>query len=153
MWNSTARFLLKYRLPLLITVILITACMGYWASKVEMSYDFSRAIPTDNEKFKAYQLFKQKFGEDGNLVVIGIQKENFFEREFFNDYALLQKNIKKINGVEDIIAVTSAVNLVKNEEDEKLLALPIFPNRQLSQIELDSLQNIFLNIPFYRDLL
>ena len=153
MWNSTARFLLKYRLPLLITVILITACMGYWASKVEMSYDFSRAIPTDNEKFKAYQQFKQKFGEDGNLVVIGIQKENFFDQQFFNDYASLQKNIKKINGVEDIIAVTSAVNLVKNEEDEKLLALPIFPNRQLSQIELDSLQNIFFNLPFYRGLL
>lgn len=127
--------------------------MGYWASKVEMSYDFSRAIPTDNEKFKAYQQFKQKFGEDGNLVVIGIQNENFFDQGFFNEYASLQQNIKKINGVDDIIAVTTAVNLVKNEEGEKLTALPIFPNRQLTQIELDSLQNVFLNLPFYRGLL
>lgn len=153
MWNSTARFLLKYRLPLLTAILLITACMGYWASKVEMSYDFSRAIPTDNEKFKAYQQFKQKFGEDGNLVVIGIQNENFFDQGFFNEYASLQQNIKKINGVDDIIAVTTAVNLVKNEEGEKLTALPIFPNRQLTQIELDSLQNVFLNLPFYRGLL
>jgi predicted RND superfamily exporter protein len=153
MWNRTARFLLQYRISLLMLVALITVFMGYRASKVEMSYDFSRAIPTNNEKFKAYQLFKRKFGEDGNLVVIGIQKENIFELRFFNDYALLQKNIKKIYGVEDIISVTSAVNLVKNEVDEKLLAQPIFPDRLLSQIESDSLQEIFYNLPFYRGII
>jgi uncharacterized protein len=153
MWRRTGQFILKNRLSLLILLAAITALMGFWASKVELSYEFSKAIPTDNLKYKAYQEFRKKFGEDGNLLVIGIQKDNFFQQAFFNNYAQLQKDIKKVKGVEDIIGVTSAVNLVKNEESEKLTAQIIFPQRPLSQQELDSLKNVFLNLPFYRGLL
>lgn len=127
--------------------------MTYWAVQVQLSYDFAKAIPTDNPKYKAYQEFKQKFGEDGNLVVIGLENKNFFEEKFFNSYASLQQNLKKIDAVDDIIAVTSSVNLVKVQETEKLQASMIFPGKDLSQAEIDSGKNVFLSLPFYRGLL
>ena len=101
MWRRTGQFILNNRLPLLIVLSAITAVMGYWASKVELSYEFSKAIPTDNLKYKTYQEFRKKFGEDGNLLVIGLQKDNLFQETFFNDYAQLQKDIKKVKGVEE----------------------------------------------------
>ncbi len=153
MWRRLGQFILHYRFPLLFIIAALTSLMAWWASQVELSYDFAKAIPTNNPKYRAYQEFKQKFGEDGNLVVVGLQNENLFQEKLFNSYSALQRNLRKINGVEDVIAVTSAVNLVKISETEKLKADSIFRERDMSQAEIDSAKNIFLNLPFYQGLL
>lgn len=127
--------------------------MGYHASKVQLSYDFTRAIPVNNPKYKAYQEFRSKYGEDGNLLVIGIQTDKFFTEKIFNAYVDLQRELKKVKGVDDIISVPLSVNLVKNPETEKLKAVAIFPDRNLNQAELDSGAAIFRNLPFYEGLL
>ena len=153
MWRSLGKFILKNRIVLLIVVAAGTVFMGFHAKKVQLSYEFSRAIPVDNPKYKTYQEFKKQFGEDGNLLVIGIQTDKFFSQDIFNSYATLQRNLKKIPGVEDIISVPSAVNLVKNPESEKLKSENIFPDKSLTQTEIDSFKTVFLNLPFYRELL
>jgi predicted RND superfamily exporter protein len=153
MWHSLGKFILKYRLPLLLILAAITGFMVYHASKVQLSYDFSRAIPINNSKYKTYQEFRKKFGEDGNLLVIGIQTDHFFTEKLFNAYASLQRNLKKGKGVDDVIAVPTAVNLVKIQETEKLKADIIFPDRNLTQSEIDSGAKTFLNLPFYRQIL
>ena len=153
MWKRLGLFILKYRIFLLIVLAALTAFMGYRASRVQMSYDFSRAIPTNNPKYKAYQDFKQKFGEDGNLLVLGIQTDQLFNAKIFNAYAALQRAIRKVKGVDDVISVPSAVNLVKVPETERLVATPVFPDRELSQPELDSAAALFRRLPFYRNLL
>jgi len=152
MWNSVARVILKYGYVWLIILLGATAFLGWHASKVKLSYEFSRAIPTDNPKYKEYEEFRKKFGDDGNLLVIGIQTEDFFNQNLFNDYNALQKGIKKINAVESIISVPSAINLVRTEA-ENFKAVPIFRDTVLSQAEIDSGRNAFLNLPFYRNLL
>ena len=153
MWRSVGQFILKYRSILLLALLGLTSFMAYHASKVELSYEFARAIPTDHPKYKAYLEFRKKFGEDGNLLVIGIQTNKLFQRKVFNDYIALQDDLKKIPGVEDIISVVSAVDLVKDSSSEKLKALPIFRDTVLSQAEIDSAKNVFFNLPFYKTLL
>ena len=153
MWRKTGQFILAYRLTLLILLLAATAWMGYHASKVELSYEFTRAIPANHPANKTYQLFKQKYGQDGNLLVIGIQTKELFKEKLFNDYASLHRQLKKVNGVTDVISVPSAINLVKDPETEKLNAVGIFPEKALSQSEIDSSANIFLNLPFYQHLL
>ena len=153
MWQRLGRFILTYRLPLLLLLAALTGFMVYHASKVELSYDFSKAIPVNNPKYKTYQEFRKKFGEDGNLLVIGIQTDKLFEANIFNSYAELQRKLKKLYGVDDVIGVPSAVNLVKVPETEKLKADTIFAERTLTQAEIDSASAIFLNLPFYRQLL
>src|SRR5215216_6363199 len=99
MWQSVGQFILKYRLLLFIIVLLLTGFMAYHASKVRLSYELARAIPTDHPKYRDYQEFRKKFGEDGNLLVIGIQTDKLFEAGTFNAYSSLQKELKKITGV------------------------------------------------------
>ena len=153
MWQLLGQFILRYRLFLLLLLISLTAFMAYHASKVELSYEFARAIPTDHPKYKEYQEFRRKFGEDGNLLVIGIQTDKLFEEKTFNNYSSLQRALKRSSGVEDIISVPSAVDLVKDSTTERLRALPIFRDTILSQQEIDSSKNIFLSLPFYKTLL
>ena len=128
-------------------------CDGYYASKVELSYEANKSIPLDNLKYKDYQQFKKLFGEDGNLMVIGIQSDKLFHESFFNEYAILVENIMKVQGVEDALGIPSATNLIKDTSTEKLHAVPVFPDGKLNQQELDSLSAVFLNLPFYRNLL
>ena len=153
MWQRLGSFVIKYRLILLITLFAITAVMGYFAGKVKLSYEFSKAIPTDNDKYKDYLAFRQKFGDDGNLLVAGIQTDKIFDLKTFKAYSNLQQELKKVNDVEDVLSLPSAVTLQKDSATEKLNAVKIFKQDIATQQDLDSAKNIFLNLPFYRSLL
>ena len=153
MWRTLARGILAYGYWWLVILLLITAFLGWQASKVQLSYEFSRAIPTDNQKYRDYQAFRKKFGEDGNLLVIGIQSKELFTTSMFNDYAALSKQLKQTKSVEDVIGMPSAIFLAREEETEKLQALPVFKDTILSQQQIDSSRNHFLSLPFYRGLL
>jgi predicted RND superfamily exporter protein len=153
MWGTIARIVMKFRWILLVLLVLATALMAYHASKVQLSYEFTRAIPTDNPKYQEYQEFRKLFGEDGNLMVIGIQTKDLFQEKFYNDYAALVKNIRQVKAVEDVLSIPGAANLLRDSSSEKLNASVVFPDRALNQQELDSCSAIFLSLPFYEGLL
>lgn len=153
MWKRLAKFVLKSRVPLLAILVALTALMGYYASKVKVSYEFGKAIPTDNPKYQEYLSFRSKFGEDANLLVIGVQTNKFFELNTFNAFNKLTQDIKTIPHVEDVLSVSSAINLVKNLDSVKLDVMPVFPKQVNSQQDLDSSKNIFFSLPFYKTLL
>ena len=153
MWESIARLVLKFRLFWLIVLLSITGFMAYRASRVKLSYDFNSAIPTDNPKYKAYQEFRKKFGEDGNVLGIGVQTDKLFQQDIFTDYIRLTEDIKKVPGVDDVLGVANAINLVKDTATQKPLAVPIFPARPASQAQIDSGKSVLLGLPFYQGLL
>ena len=105
MWYRLGQFILKNRLVLLLLLAASTAIMGYFASQVRLSYEFTRAIPTDNPKYRDYQAFLKKFGGDGNTLVIGIESDQFYNKDFFNATGELHRSLKKIVGVTDILSI------------------------------------------------
>lgn len=153
MWESIARLVLKFRLFLLLLLLSATVFMAFHASRVKLSYDFTKTIPTDNPKYLANQAFRQKFGDDGNLLVIAVQTDQLFQKDIFSDYISLGEEIKKVPGVETILSVPLAINLIKDSLSQKAKAVPIFPPHPSSQAQIDSGKAIFLGLPFYRGLL
>ena len=153
MWQSLGRFVIKNRLILLIGLFAVTVVMGYFASKVKLSYDFAKAIPTDNPKYKDYLAFREKFGDDGNVLVIAVQTGKFFKLDHFKAYTTLQEQLRKVSNVNNILSVPAAITLQKNELTEKLIPVKIFSDSISTQAELDSAKNVFLNLPFYKSLL
>jgi len=130
-----------------------TVFMGWQASKIQLSYDFARAVPTDNPKYVSYQNFRKQFGEDGNMMAIGLQTEHLFTDTVFNDFQQLNLQIRKVQGVEDVLSPASALNLVKDSVTERLQARPVFAQGPLSQSAIDSGARTFESLPFYRGLL
>jgi predicted RND superfamily exporter protein len=153
MWKALGEAILRYKIILVLLLLGATAFMGWHASKVKLSYEFSRAIPTDNPKYQAYQEFRSKYGEDGNLLVIGIQTKDIIQQPIFNDYLKLHEDLKKTAGVDDVISMPAAVNLIKDSATEELEAKQIFNGAALSQAQIDSSKTIFYSLPFYRNLL
>ncbi len=151
MWHNIAAFIIKYRIALLIILLADTSFMGYHAMKVKLSYDFNSAVPTDNQKYIEYQKFRKQFGEDGNMMVIGVKTKDFFNPTFFNDYGQLVKDLVKVKGVENILSIPGAAALVKDTVSQKLKVQPIAG--PLPYTNVDSIKTAFLNLPFYKGLL
>ena len=143
MWKRLGEFVLKFRMILLVLLLAVTALMGYYASQVKLSYEFSKAIPTDNPKYKEYVAFKEKFGDDGNLLVAGIQTKSLFDIKNFNAYRELHRQLKKVGHVEDVLSISSAVLLRKDSLTEKLVAEKFFPDSINDQPSLDSAVRVF----------
>jgi len=153
MWQRLAGFVLKYRLLLLVLLLAGTGVMGYFASKVQMSYDYVATIPHDNPKFLEYQEFKKKFGGDGNVLMLAVQTDKFFQADFFKDYVQLNKDMKNVFAVENIMSVPMAINLVKNDSTQKLEANLLFRGDLGNQVVIDSLSKVFNTLLFYKGLL
>jgi len=153
MWGRIAAFILKYRFGLLLFLAAVFVYAGFEASKVELSYEYTRAIPTDNPKYQAYQQFLKTFGDDGNLMVVGVQTDNLYARDIFNNYLQLSRDLKQIKGVEQVLSIPEAIILKKDTLTEKLIPYPIFPGTFENQASLDSARKIFENLLFYRGLL
>ncbi len=102
MWYHLGKWILKNRVLLLILLFTVTGVMAWYASKVQLSYEFARAIPTDNPKYLQYKAFRERFGEDGSLLVLGVESKDFYQLKNFNALISLQNNLKKVKGVENV---------------------------------------------------
>ncbi len=153
MWQRLAKFVLKNRLILLLLLFVTTAVMAFFASKIKMSYEFSKAIPIDNPKYQDYLSFKEKFGDDGNVLVIGVKTNHFFQLKNFQAFSKLNQELKKVPYVETVLSVANAVDLLKDTAVQKLNAIPVFPKNPQAQNEIDSSLKVFYTLPFYRSLL
>jgi predicted RND superfamily exporter protein len=153
MWKTLAKFVVKNRVPLLVLLLVTTVVMAFFASRIQLSYEFSRAIPADNPKYQDYLSFKAKFGDDGNVLVVGVQTEHFFDTSNFQAFRKLNDQIRKVPYVEDVLSVSNAVNLIKDTVSQKLNAVPVFSPAGHSQKQIDSSRKVFFLLPFYRSLL
>jgi predicted RND superfamily exporter protein len=152
MWHRIAAFVIKFRVALLIILLAITAFMGYQATKVELSYDSTGAIPIDNPKYIEYQQFRRQFGQDGTMMVVGVQTDHFFEPSFFNAYTQLVRNLSKVHAVENVLSIPNAINLVKDTLNNQLKVVKLAP-AEGTITNTDSIQATFGNLPFYKGLL
>ena len=150
MWHHLSVFILRFRIPVLAVLLILTLIMGFFASKVKMSYEMASAIPTDNPKYVEYQNFKKMFGEDGSMLAIGFDRKDVFEPVFFKAFTEWQKKLKNIDGVDNMLSVPTAITITKVEQDSssKLGTSSIFDGP-----DFDSNVQTFLNLPFYRNLL
>jgi uncharacterized protein len=152
MWKKIAIFTLRYRLAVIIVLLCSTAVMGYFASKVQLSYEFTTAIPQDNPRLQEYKAFKAKFGEDGNLVVIGLDAKSLMNPTTFVAYHAFCAALQKTDGVANVMSIPTAVKIIKIKTDssETLKSGAIFSNNTDSlAAEISS----FYNYPFYQNLL
>ncbi len=151
MWHRIAAFIIKFRVTLLVLLLAATCVMGYYASKVELSYEFTNAIPTDNPKYKDYQAFRKQFGEDGNMMVIGVQTDKFFNQDFFTDYTTLVKQLEKVKAVENVLSVPGAINLLKDTTTGQLKVVKLVTDSTINNVA--AISDAFHNLPFYKGFL
>jgi predicted RND superfamily exporter protein len=110
-------------------------------------------LPSSDTTFKEYEAFKKQFGEDGNVLVIGVINPDMFQLNELNAWYDLANNIRQLKGVQEIASITRAISVQKNDSLRKYEFLPVVSRRPESQAEADSLKQKILNLRFYEGLL
>ncbi|WP_339608273.1 efflux RND transporter permease subunit [uncultured Roseivirga sp.] len=149
MWSKLPHIVLKYRLALMILLLLFTVFMGYMARDVKMAFNFNTAVPETDENYKYFQDFKKNFGEDGNILVLGMKDSSLYELENFNKYEALNKKLQKVEGITNVISLATLQNITKNQDNRSFELSPLVGKSPTSQAELDSLMAVALNLKFY----
>jgi len=153
MWQRFGTFIIRNRFWLLIAIGLLTIFSGYEATKVQLTYDFAKVIPNDDPDFIEYIKFKKMFGEDGNVLVVGVQNSKLFEKDFFNDWYKLSNDVQKISGVEKVVSLGNIYAISKNDSTHKIDLNTLLNKPFTSQQQVDSFKNVIANLPFYKGLL
>ena len=153
MWKLFGTFVIRNRFWMLLGLGLFTLAMTYFATQVKMTYDFAKVVPKDDPDFVEYIKFKETFGEDGNIMVIGIQQENLFDSAVFNDWTQLSLAIEKVDGVEKVLSVSKLYKLTLNDSSNRLAFTPLYKSGILSQVQVDSIKQEIAKLKFYEGLL
>lgn len=118
-----------------------------------MSYEYASLLPKKDQAFRDYQTFTDIFGEEGNVIMVGIHDPNFFQLENFTRWNELTQQLSGVEGVEDLLSVNNAYKLQRNQDLRQFDAFSVFPEQIESQEQLDSLQQLFHSLPFYDNVL
>ena len=153
MWKYLTRILLRNRPVILILIFLLTLFMGWKGLGVKLSYDNASILPADDSFIMDYNQFKKRFGEDGSVIVIGVENPNMFQLKDFNHWYDLTADMAKVQGVEGVMSITKTSTIVKNDSLHQFDFKSLVPIKPTSQAEVDSLKKKILSLKFYDGLL
>ncbi|MEM6631393.1 MAG: MMPL family transporter [Bacteroidota bacterium] len=150
-WQAIAIFLIRHRIVILLILALLTSLM-WWNRGTEISHKLNEVIPMADEEMQSYLRFKEEFGEDGNIMVVGVEGD-FTRLDLFNGIYDLVEKLKTVKGVDDVLGLTHILNLELDQENESFSLSPLVKQKPTQQKELDSLMQIMQDLPFYSGLL
>jgi predicted RND superfamily exporter protein len=152
MWNKIASCIIRYRLMWVALVFVSTVFMAYEASKIELSYQFARILPSSDPIEKEYQDFRKLFGEDGSVMVIGWQAPEMFEINKFRDWCKLSNKIKESEGIKNVLSLGSVYKIIRNDSLNQFDFEPVVKQIPSTQAEADSIKKEIANLPIYEGL-
>ncbi|UXP33158.1 MMPL family transporter [Reichenbachiella agarivorans] len=149
MWNLLSSLIIKFRLYLIILLLGITAFMGYKGQYVKWSFVLANVVPDHDPDMIDFKAFKESFGEDGNILALGILDSAIYKTDNFRKLGYMSDELMNINGVNDVLSLPSLKKLVKDQEAKQFKLEPVFDKIPSDQAELDSLIQYALGIKFY----
>ncbi len=151
MWNKLAHIVLKNRLALIIAIGLVTVFMAYKAKDVEFTYSFFTPVPDDDPDMMFFSEFRQEFGEDANIVAIGLKDSALYTPLNFRRFKYLSEELTHIDGVIQVVSIPLFHMLKKDTENKKFNVQPIFEEVPEDQPALDSMLMLAVNQKLYSD--
>jgi predicted RND superfamily exporter protein len=150
MWVKTAGTILRNRIAFIIGVLILTIFMGYQATKVEMSYEYSALLPASDTASKEAAEFKGIFGQESNIIILAVQDPDFYQLDKINDWIGLGDSLLHIDGIDARVSIAHTFNMTKNSKEKRFQVNSIFPKKVKSKKELDSLAAIAESLPVYQ---
>ncbi len=153
-WETIARLILRNKIGILISIAAATIFFGLQWDKMRFTYTEANLLPDQHEVNLKYNTFLKIFGEEGNLIILGVKDSSLFTIKKLNAWNKLSNDFKAFNEVETVIAISDLQKLVKNEAKKKFDLEPFIKDSITSLAQLETLQEqLFEQYPFYDNFL
>ncbi|MBG6060866.1 putative RND superfamily exporter protein [Flavobacterium sp. CG_9.1] len=136
-------------------IVAITALLALQWKNIQFSFTEANLLPDDNIVNIEYNAFLNKFGEEGNLIVVGIKDDAFFTPKAFAAWNKLMTEIKAQKEVDLVVSINDLKQLNKNDSLQTFELVPFVNAKKTnSQKYLNIIKkDLFQNMPFYEGLL
>lgn len=152
-WQRLSHFILSHRVALLIGLFAGIAFMAYQAAtRLQLSYELVKILPASDPNYQVYEQFKQRYGEDGNVLVAGVETDRMYQLSFFQDWYDLTRQIKATPGIKDVLSNASLYEVRRNDSLRRFDFQSLLPQKPSTQAEVDSARVRIAELPFYRGL-
>jgi predicted RND superfamily exporter protein len=154
-WEYIAGIVLRNRITILAILFLLTVFLAFQWKNVGMTYNEANLLPKDHPANKEYTQFLNTFGEEGNLIVIGIKDDAFFTPKSFAAWNKMVQNLKTHKEIELVVSVSNLKKLEKDTINQKFQLVPLIdPTQEKNSAYLTGIKNeLFNDLPFYEGLL
>ncbi|MDA8626441.1 MMPL family transporter [Flavobacteriaceae bacterium] len=153
-WDLVSNLILRNRILIIALLTLATTFFISQWQYIKFSNTEANLLPDNHEVNLEYLDFTDKFGEEGNLIVIGIKDSLLFTTENLNAWNNLSKVLKDTNFVESVIAIGDLQKLKKDKKKQQFYLEPFIRDTISSDIELISIKKeLFEKYPFYDEFL
>ncbi|MDO5105827.1 RND family transporter [Capnocytophaga sp.] len=153
-WTTIARLILRNRITILTSIILITIFLAIQWKNIRFTFTEANMLPNDHPVNLEYREFLSQFGEEGNLILLAIKDKNVFTPEVLNKWNDLSRKLNDFHEIKAVISVENLPVLVKDTASERFVTHSLLKGKIETQQQADSLQNVLAEkLPFYEGLI
>lgn len=98
------RFLLKYRIAVLIFLAAMTVFFGFYARRMATDNSIEIWLPENDEDLNYYRTFLNKFGNE-EFLIIAFSSADIFTGERIREMNIIAEKLRKLHGVVTVISL------------------------------------------------
>lgn len=152
-WNSIARVILRNRIVIIAIIIGITIFLASQWQHMRFSYTEANLLPDDHEINITYKNFLDKFGEEGNIIVLAVNDSTLFTPKKFTAWNKLSEKLQTYPEVENVISIGNLKKLQKFNNPNRFEMVPLLKKEKWDSTKVANYKNeIFNKLPFYDNL-
>ena len=153
-WEIVASIILRNRLFILILITGITIFLGFQWKHMRFSHTEANLLPDDHPVNLEYNKFLDTFGEEGNLIILGIQNDSLFTPKVLNAWNELSSSIAEAPEVTLTVSLQDLKVLTKKENPQRFDLEPFLKDGEITKENALKYKNqLFNDLPFYEDLI
>ena len=153
-WDVTARIILRNKIIILVGIAIATILLSQKWDNMRLSTNEANLLPDDHEVNITYNNFLKTFGEEGNLIILGVKDSTLFTVEKLNAWNKLSEQFKQFDAIETVISIKDLQKLIKDTKNERFRLEPFIKDSLNSLEQIGKLQNeLFEKYPFYDNFL
>ena len=153
-WTKVAGIILRNRYLILIGIAIITALLASQMKYMKFSYTEANLLPENHEANLEYNKFLEVFGEEGNLVILGIKDSTVFTPAKFNAWNSLVNQFNDLDEIDFTLSIADVQKLKADRKQRKFILEPLYENEPSTTEEVQTIKKqLFEKLPFYDNLL
>ena len=153
-WSTVASLILRNRIVCILLIIATTVFLGMQWKNMRFSFNEASLLPDDHPFNLKYQSFVDRFGDEGNLIVLAIQDSTFFSPANIQQWSVLTKSFEDYDAIATVSGIGNLKQLKKNANQQKFVVEDVPYQLARNQEEVDRLKKQLLEkSPFFHGVL
>ena len=176
MWKNITRIILRNRVAILIVIALVAAFAVFQTRNIKYSYEEANLLPDEDPISINYRSFKEKFGEEATMIIMGTSDTLVYTPEIFLNWKKLGDDISKLNSedlkvftvnkkapqvilpegenlISGVVSVPNLKVLKKNKEFKRFDLLPLEDSIPTTSADVKKVIDKLYKLPFFDQIL